>query len=108
MPPPVRGGLVLLVISLLIVFAVQMKVDVYSVILLTAREFVITGLRVIAAHKKVVIAASRFAKWKTAVLMIAIFFILANWPYGLVLYYFGFFLALYSMIEYIVKNRNLF
>jgi CDP-diacylglycerol--glycerol-3-phosphate 3-phosphatidyltransferase len=97
----------LLVISVLIVFAVQLKVDVFSVILLVAREFAITGFRVIAASKGRNIAASYSAKFKTALQMTAIFFILAKWPYGLVLYYLSFFAALVSLVEYFWQNRGI-
>lgn len=96
----------ILVVSILILFAVQMRVDVYSVMLIVVREFVITGFRVIAASKGKIIAASKSAKWKTATQMIAIFLIIADWPYGLVLYYVSVLIAIYSMIEYMVKNSQ--
>lgn len=98
----------ILVISILLVFVHQVQVDVFTVMFLVARELMITGLRAVAATKKVVIAASKTAKWKTATQMAAIFLIIMDWPYGLVLYYVSFLIALWSMVEYIWVNRRVF
>lgn len=98
----------ILVISILLVFVHQVQVDVFTVMFLVARELTITGLRAVAATKKVVIAASKPAKWKTATQMTAIFLIIMDWPYGLVLYYVSFLIALWSMVEYIWVNRRVF
>ena len=96
----------ILVMSVLVVFAVQLKVDVFSVLILNVREFVIMGVRVVAANKGIVIAASPSAKWKTALQMVAIFLLLAQWPYGLALYYVSVLLAVISLIEYLWQNRE--
>lgn len=97
----------ILVLSVLIVLAVQLKVEVFSVLILTAREFAIMGIRTIAAGKGKIIAASQSAKLKTAVQMTAIFFLLADWPFGLVLYYISFVIALISLAEYLWHNKRM-
>lgn len=96
----------ILVMSVLIILAVQLKVDVFSVLILNIREFVIMGVRVVAANKGIVIAASQSAKWKTALQMVAIFFVLMDWPYGLVLYYVSVLLAIISLGEYLWQQRE--
>lgn len=96
----------ILVMSVLVVLAVQLKVDVFSVLILNIREFVIMGVRVLAANKGIVIAASQSAKWKTALQMVAIFLVLMKWPYGLALYYVSVLLAVISLAEYLWQQRE--
>lgn len=64
----------LLVISALLYFINVDWIKVYwwMVVIIVSREFIITGLRVIAAHKKISIAALTSGKVKTTVQMIAI------------------------------------
>lgn len=44
----------------------------WAVLLVVAREFLISGLRMIVASEGVVVAASNLGKWKTATTMVAI------------------------------------
>ena len=64
------------------------KVAAWMVILIVAREFAITGLRLLAASKNVVLAAENFGKHKTVSQIVAINALLvvdacAEWPAGL-------------------------
>lgn len=52
----------------------------WMVIIILAREFAVTGLRLIAVEEGEVIAASRIAQWKTAFQMIAVILLLFNNP----------------------------
>jgi CDP-diacylglycerol--glycerol-3-phosphate 3-phosphatidyltransferase len=61
------------------------KVDAWMVIVIVARELAITGLRLLAASKNVVLAAERFGKHKTISQIIAIIALLVidaktEWP----------------------------
>ncbi len=61
------------------------KVTAWMVIVIVAREFAITGLRLLAASKSVVLAAERFGKHKTISQIITIIALLvvdarAEWP----------------------------
>ena len=47
-------------------------VSSWCVLIIVAREFLVSGLRMVVASKGVVIAASNLGKWKTATTMIAI------------------------------------
>ncbi|MBF0911484.1 MAG: CDP-diacylglycerol--glycerol-3-phosphate 3-phosphatidyltransferase [Atopobiaceae bacterium] len=44
----------------------------WVLLIIVAREFLVSGLRMIVASKGVVVAASNLGKWKTAITMIAI------------------------------------
>lgn len=47
-------------------------VDAWMVLLVVAREFLVSGLRMVVASKGVVVAASNLGKWKTAATMVAL------------------------------------
>ncbi|MCD7740639.1 MAG: CDP-diacylglycerol--glycerol-3-phosphate 3-phosphatidyltransferase [Ruminococcus sp.] len=61
-----------LVISALICFASMGWCDAIAVIIIIAREFMVSGLRMITANEGVVVAAGIWGKLKTAFTMIAI------------------------------------
>nr|WP_298579223.1 CDP-diacylglycerol--glycerol-3-phosphate 3-phosphatidyltransferase [uncultured Olegusella sp.] len=50
----------------------QHMVSSWVLLVIIAREFLVSGLRMVIASKGVVIAASELGKWKTAITMIAI------------------------------------
>lgn len=63
-------------------------VEAWMVIIIVARELAITGLRLLAASKNVVLAAERFGKHKTVSQIVAIIALLIiyardEWPSGL-------------------------
>ncbi len=63
----------------------QVTVDAWMVIIIVARELAITGLRLLAASKSVVLAAERYGKHKTISQIVAIIALLVvdacnEWP----------------------------
>jgi CDP-diacylglycerol--glycerol-3-phosphate 3-phosphatidyltransferase len=82
----------------------------WIVIIIIAREFAVSGLRLIAVSKGVVIAASTTAKLKTQSQMIAVIFALLEWPqspYYLWVMYIAVVLTVISGLEYFWKGRHL-
>ncbi len=77
------------------------RADPWAVYLILTREFFITGLRVSAAGSGKEIAASLMGKIKTIVQMIAIGFLIMNWPGGALLLWLAVAITLYSGYEYI-------
>jgi CDP-diacylglycerol--glycerol-3-phosphate 3-phosphatidyltransferase len=71
----------LIVMSALVMLVHLGRVAAWVVILVMAREFIITGLRTIAMSEGVVIAAGQEGKYKTALQLAAIVFLLLHYRY---------------------------
>ncbi len=76
------------------------RASAWAVFLILSREFFITGLRVMAIGEGKDVAASMAGKVKTVVQMIAIGFLIMNWPFATALLWIAVALTLYSGYEY--------
>ena len=102
----------LLVSSALICLVALNKIPAWVVIVIIAREFIISGFRLVAADNGVVIAASYWGKFKTAFQMVTVIVLILNIPgevfavIGTVLIYISLVLTVISLIDYIAKNKD--
>ena len=102
----------LLVCSALIAFTDLHRMPGWIVIVIIAREFIISGFRLIAAEKGVVIAAGWWGKIKTTVQMIMVCFLIANLSSQFIYYleqvliYSSLALTIISLLDYLIKNRD--
>ena len=103
----------LLVTAALIAFIMTDKLSVWIVFIILAREFIVTGFRVVAAGQGVVIAADKWGKIKTVIQIIAIvamlindypFSLFINIPIGLSLMYLAVVMTVISGVNYVGKN----
>lgn len=78
------------------------RANPWAIYLIMTREFFITGLRVMAVSEGKNIEATMAGKVKTVFQMIAIGFLMMNWPFANALLWFAVFLTLYSGFEYIL------
>lgn len=80
----------------------------WAVIIIIAREFIITGFRTLAASNNITIAASKLGKLKTISQLIGLIWVLFSPPLplsvGIVIFYIAVFLTALSGVDYIVKN----
>jgi len=109
----------LLVFAALIILVEQEKLPGWIVTIIIAREFMVTGIRLLAANQKIVIAASNLGKAKTISQIVTIIVLLINgFPFFLisktlativcqVLIYLSALLTLVSGIDYFMKNRKI-
>lgn len=72
----------ILVITVLIALVGLEKADSIPVMIIVAREFFVSGIRISAASSGKIIAASPIAKWKTATQIIAVVMLLLSLPYA--------------------------
>lgn len=82
------------------------------VVIIIAREFIISGFRLIASDNGVVIAASYWGKFKTTFQMLMVIVLILNIQMsffqilGKILTYAALILTVVSLIDYIVKNKD--
>lgn len=97
-----------LLVSTALISLVELKrVPAWMVVVIIAREFAITGLRVIAASEGVTIAASSLGKIKTITQLVSVIAILFNiHPFDTIMLYTAVFFTILSGIDYICKNKK--
>ncbi|MBD5489498.1 MAG: CDP-diacylglycerol--glycerol-3-phosphate 3-phosphatidyltransferase [Lachnospiraceae bacterium] len=100
----------LLVCSALICLVSLGKIAAWMVIVIIAREFIISGFRLIASDNGVVIAASYWGKFKTTFQMVMICLMIADIPQiSLVtdiVMWAAVILTVVSLVDYLVKNKD--
>lgn len=102
----------LLVCSALICFIELDKLPAWIVIIIIAREFIISGFRLVASDNGVVIAASYWGKFKTVSQMIMIILLILD--LDIVIFnvletafiYIALILTVVSLVDYLIKNKN--
>ncbi len=106
----------LLVTAALIVLLQNDRLSGWAAMFIIGREFIVTGLRLIAAGEGVVIAASNWGKIKTATTMVAIVLSLldnfplskiTDFPFDRVAMFIAVIVTIYSGYDYIAKNIKL-
>ncbi len=103
----------LLVCSAMICLIATGQLAAWIVIIIIAREFIISGFRLIASDNGVVIAASYWGKFKTTFQMLMVIVLILNIPHpffqilGIILTYVALVLTVVSLIDYIVKNKDI-
>lgn len=101
----------LLVCSALICMIELDRLPAWFVIIIIAREFIISGFRLIAAENGVVIAANYWGKFKTVSQMVMIILLILNFG-GVfeiltqIFVWISLALTVISLITYIVQNKN--
>lgn len=98
----------LLVCSALICLIETGQLPAWYVIIIIAREFIISGFRLIASDNGIVIAASYWGKFKTVSQMIMIILMIVNIPalsiVTTLFYWIALILTVVSLVDYIKKN----
>lgn len=100
----------LLVCSALICMIELGQLPSWYVITVIAREFIISGFRLVAADNGIVIAASWWGKFKTTFQMLTVILLILNIPalhtLTLIIAGIAFVLTLVSLLDYIAKNSR--
>lgn len=102
----------LLVCSAMICLVEMERLPAWIVIIIIAREFIISGFRLVASDNGVVIAASYWGKFKTTFQMLMVIVLILNIQnsffqiLGTVLIYVSLVLTVVSLVDYIAKNKD--
>lgn len=99
----------LLVCSAMICLIPTGKLAAWIVIIIIAREFIISGFRLVASDNGIVIAASYWGKFKTVSQMAMIIVLIADFGgvfnmIGTVLIWVSLILTIVSLVDYVAKN----
>ena len=99
----------LLVCSALICLVEQGSLAAWMVIIIIGREFIISGFRLVASDKGVVIAASYWGKFKTVSQMIMVILLILDLggvfnTIALVITWIALILTVISLVDYLKKN----
>ena len=102
----------LLVCTALICLTSMNRLNVIVVLVIIAREFIISGFRLVASDNGIVIAASYWGKFKTVSQMALIIVLIMDlggvWNVvGTVLTWVALILTVVSLIDYIAKNKQI-
>lgn len=101
-----------LVITAMIFLVGTTRIAFWGVVIVIFREFIITGVRLLAVEKGDVIAASPYGKVKTIATMVALLIMMFNdfglIPlYGDIIWYLAILFTVISGLDYIIKNRKI-
>lgn len=100
----------LLVCSALICLIPLGRIPAYIVVIIIAREFIISGFRLVASDNGVVIAASMWGKYKTTFQMIMVIMMIADvrffQPLTVLVMWIATALTVISLVDYIYKNKR--
>ena len=102
----------LLVCSAMICLIEKGQLAAWIVIIIIAREFIISGFRLVAADNGIVIAASYWGKFKTVSHMAMIILLILDIQNPImqtittVVVWIGLILTVVSLVDYIVKNKQ--
>ncbi len=100
----------LLVCSALICLVALERIPAWMVIVIIAREFIISGFRLVASDNGVVIAASYWGKLKTTFQIIMICLMIADLEAlqipTMIVTWVAVILTVVSLVDYLVKNKD--
>ena len=99
----------LLVCAAMICLVEMGRLPAWMVIVIISREFIISGFRLVASDNGVVIAASYWGKFKTTFQMLIVLILNLGGVFdmiGLVLTWIALILTVVSLIDYLVKNKQ--
>lgn len=97
----------ILVTAALIALVELHRLSAWIVVVIVAREFIVTGLRMVAAAEGIVIAASKGGKAKTVSQIVAIGLLIFNLPGGTVAMWVAMILTVWSGMDYLLKCKDM-
>lgn len=109
---PIADKVLVLAALLFLMVLDPSRVPIWAVMIVVMREFLVTGIRLLAVDKGEVIAASPYGKVKTAATMVALVLMLFN-DFGFtpwiadIIFWIAILFTLISGIDYLLKNKKI-
>lgn len=97
----------ILVIAVLTALVELHRFPAWMLVVIIGREFIVSGLRMVAASEGVVIAASKGGKLKTVTQIVGIIMLLFNIPGAMLVMSVAVLLTVWSGVDYVVKSSDL-
>ena len=97
----------ILVTTILITLVSLGRAAIIPVLLIVAREFLVSGLRTYLAKENIIVAASQLAKWKTVSQIVAVAMLIIGLPYANLALWLAVILSLISGGAYLWQSRLL-
>jgi CDP-diacylglycerol--glycerol-3-phosphate 3-phosphatidyltransferase len=98
----------ILVVAALISLVELERLPAWIVVIIVSREFIVSGVRMVAAVDGVVIHASKGGKAKTVSQIIAIVMMIFDTPYAMPVMWVAMILTVWSGMDYLIKGRDFF
>ena len=98
----------ILVVAALISLVELRRLPAWIVVIIVSREFIVSGVRMVAAAEGVVIHASKGGKAKTVSQIIAIAMMIFDIPYAMPVMWAAMLLTVWSGMDYLIKGREFF
>ena len=96
-----------LVIAAMLALIEFQRLPAWIVMVIITREFIVTGLRLVAAAEGIVIAASKGGKLKTVTQIIALTMLILNIPGGMIVMWIAMILTVWSGMDYLIKGSKI-
>ena len=96
----------ILVVAALICLVELQRLDAWIVVIIVSREFIVSGIRMVAAVEGVVIHASAGGKAKTVTQIIAIVMMIFNIPFATPVMWVAMILTVWSGLDYLIKSKD--
>jgi CDP-diacylglycerol--glycerol-3-phosphate 3-phosphatidyltransferase len=96
----------ILVTAVLVALVELQRLPAWIVVVVVSREFIVTGLRMVAAAEGVVIAASKGGKAKTVSQIVAISMMILDLPGGIWVMWVAMILTVWSGMDYLIKGKD--
>ena len=97
----------IMVVAVLVALVDLHRVPAWMVVVIISREFIVTGLRMVAASEGIVIAASRGGNLKTVSQIVGVILLIFNIPGGIAVMWLAMALTIWSGGDYLVKCIDL-
>ena len=98
----------ILVVAALISLVELKRLPAWIVVIIVSREFIVSGMRMVAAADGVVIHASKGGKAKTVSQIIAIAMMIFEIPFAMPVMWVAMLLTVWSGMDYLIKGRDFF